>query len=78
MQGRVVETGSPSELLAAGGRYADLWARQASLDDVASSDAPSDASHPASPEDGDQVRHLQAVVLHPIVLLAGTGWSCVV
>ena len=26
--GRIVETGSPAELLAAGGLYARLWARQ--------------------------------------------------
>ena len=35
-QGRVVEEGAPAELLHRGGRYAELWARQASLDDVAS------------------------------------------
>lgn len=37
--GRVVEEGSPQELLAAGGRYSELWARQASLDDMASPEA---------------------------------------
>jgi hypothetical protein len=36
----VVESGSHSELLARGGRYADLWSRQATVDDVASLDAP--------------------------------------
>lgn len=33
-QGQVVEAGSHSELLEAGGKYAELWARQASVDDV--------------------------------------------
>lgn len=33
-QGRVVEAGSHSDLLQAGGKYAELWARQASVDDV--------------------------------------------
>jgi ABC transporter ATM len=32
--GRVAEAGSHGELLEAGGRYAQLWARQASVDDV--------------------------------------------
>jgi ABC-type transport system involved in cytochrome bd biosynthesis fused ATPase/permease subunit len=32
--GRVAETGSHAQLLEAGGRYAQLWARQASVDDV--------------------------------------------
>lgn len=32
--GRVAEAGSHSQLLEAGGRYAQLWARQASVDDV--------------------------------------------
>lgn len=32
--GRVAEAGSHAELLEAGGRYAQLWARQASVDDV--------------------------------------------
>lgn len=32
--GRVAEAGSHAELLEAGGRYAALWARQASVDDV--------------------------------------------
>lgn len=32
--GRVVEAGSHAELLETGGRYAQLWARQASVDDV--------------------------------------------
>jgi ABC transporter ATM len=32
--GRVAEAGSHGELLEAGGRYAALWARQASVDDV--------------------------------------------
>ena len=52
LQGRVVEEGSPSELLARGGRYAELWARQAFLDDVASHDAPQPAGHGAG-SDGD-------------------------
>ena len=34
-QGKVVETGTHSDLLARGGKYAELWARQASIDDVA-------------------------------------------
>jgi ABC-type multidrug transport system ATPase subunit len=32
--GRVAEAGSHAELLETGGRYAQLWARQASVDDV--------------------------------------------
>ncbi|GIL71461.1 hypothetical protein Vretifemale_2014 [Volvox reticuliferus] len=32
--GRVVESGSHAELLARGGRYADLWSRQANVDDL--------------------------------------------
>lgn len=32
--GRVAEAGSHAELLEAGGKYAQLWARQASVDDV--------------------------------------------
>lgn len=32
--GRVAESGSHTELLAAGGRYAELWSRQVSVDDV--------------------------------------------
>lgn len=33
-EGRVAEAGSHAELLEAGGKYAQLWARQASVDDV--------------------------------------------
>jgi len=32
--GKVVESGTHSELLARGGKYADLWSRQASVDDL--------------------------------------------
>jgi hypothetical protein len=57
LQGRVVEEGSPQELLARGGRYAELWARQASLDDVAAHDAPPRAEGAASDgDDKEQVR----------------------
>lgn len=60
LQGRVVEEGSPGELLARGGRYAELWARQASLDDVASHDAPQPPGHGAGSDgdDKEQVRVL--------------------
>lgn len=33
MQGRVVETGTHSGLLAKGGKYATMWSRQANVDD---------------------------------------------
>ena len=33
LQGRVVETGTHSSLLAKGGKYATMWARQANVDD---------------------------------------------
>jgi ATP-binding cassette subfamily B (MDR/TAP) protein 7 len=33
-KGKVVESGSHSQLLDAGGKYAELWARQANVDDV--------------------------------------------
>ena len=55
VQGRVVEAGAPADLLAAGGRFADLWARQSSLDDVASPDAPVGAAEPTCPERSSQV-----------------------
>lgn len=47
VQGKVVENGSHSELLARGGKYAELWARQASVDDLTEApstmyDAPAD------------------------------------
>eukprot|EP00955_Chlamydomonas_euryale_P053030 355359-Chlamydomonas_euryale.AAC.3 len=32
--GRVVEQGSHAQLLASGGRYADLWAKQATVEDL--------------------------------------------
>lgn len=48
----MVEEGSPQELLARGGRYAELWARQASLDDVAAPDSPAAAADGAA-SDGD-------------------------
>ncbi|KAG2490479.1 hypothetical protein HYH03_011108 [Edaphochlamys debaryana] len=41
-EGRMAESGSHSELLAAGGRYAELWSRNASLDDLAGSDGDGD------------------------------------
>jgi hypothetical protein len=61
LQGRVVEEGSPSELLARGGRYAELWARQASLDDVASHDAPQPPGHGAG-SDGDDKEQVRVLV----------------
>lgn len=33
LQGRVVETGTHSSLLAKGGKYATMWSRQANVDD---------------------------------------------
>ncbi len=41
-QGRVVEAGSHTELLSLGGRYSELWARQASVDDLGASDGEDD------------------------------------
>jgi len=35
LQGKVVEEGSHFQLLARGGKYSELWARQASVDDFA-------------------------------------------
>lgn len=58
LQGRIVEEGSPQELLARGGRYAELWVRQASLDDVAAPDARSAANGAASDgDDKEQARY---------------------
>ncbi len=57
LQGRVVEEGSPQELLARGGRYAELWARQASVDDVSSADAP---AAPDTASDGDDKEQASA------------------
>ena len=35
LQGKVVEEGSHFQLLARGGKYSELWSRQASVDDFA-------------------------------------------
>lgn len=53
LQGRVVEEGSPQELLAVGGRYAKMWARQASVDDIAGPEAPT-GDQAADGEDTEQ------------------------
>ncbi len=34
LQGKVVESGSHAELLGRGGKYAELWARQSTVDDL--------------------------------------------
>eukprot|EP00879_Flechtneria_rotunda_P022123 GHRR01023342.1.p1 GENE.GHRR01023342.1~~GHRR01023342.1.p1 ORF type:complete len:460 (+),score=138.37 GHRR01023342.1:805-2184(+) len=46
--GRVVESGSHSRLLEAGGKYAELWARQAAVDDVYSDQETQPQSAPAA------------------------------
>lgn len=53
----MLEEGSPQELLARGGRYAELWARQASVDDVSSADAP---AAPDTASDGDDKEQASA------------------
>lgn len=52
--GRVAEAGSHGELLEAGGRYAALWARQASVDDVY--DAGGTDAEESGGEQGEQAK----------------------
>lgn len=49
-EGKVVESGSHTDLLSLGGRYADLWAKQATVDDLADTDEEDEHSAPAGPE----------------------------
>jgi hypothetical protein len=62
----VVEEGSPQELLARGGRYAELWARQASLDDVAAPEAAAlpDGGAGSDGDDKEQVQWPGLALLH--------------
>ena len=66
----MVEEGSPQELLARGGRYAELWARQASLDDVAAPDSPGAGVGPDGGDDKEQVQLRKTVC----VSASGGSW----
>lgn len=72
----MVEEGLPQELLARGGRYAELWARQASLEDVAVPDAPM-AAGDALPdgEEKEQVRYVRNWVGFRTGLLWQSLWQ---
>lgn len=45
LQGRVVETGTHSSLLAKGGKYATMWSRQANVDDSSALELLEDHEH---------------------------------
>ena len=45
LQGRVVETGTHSSLLAKGGKYATMWSRQANVDDSSALELLEDHQH---------------------------------
>lgn len=45
LQGRVVENGTHSSLLAKGGKYATMWSRQANVDDSSALELLEDHQH---------------------------------
>lgn len=71
MQGKVVETGAHAELIARGGKYANLWARQANVDDLA--EIVSEASEGIDPEGGINSSALSGVVLEDDAVHSSTA-----